>query len=265
MRWDLFILIISGTVAILFFAALLSYESQIVPSESKISDRELIDRTRDLEEVKAILKIYDSPYIHVNRSEAFFGVEYHISSTQFEGKPYDPEHDCLHKKIRFGYDGYPDYTLDANDRTRYPLGDRNILEGLEDQAGGCLAPLVKSVPDSVVHEKTNEFEEVKAFIAKYPSASISLTKEYSFVVSYRITRSEVTGELWNNPQVPEPSAGLQVEMDKDFDVILMYLSCNFENGSDSVNSFQIYENIAKYLKNEKDCWNDDVRKAATGG
>jgi hypothetical protein len=253
-RWDLFIIFVSGAIVALFFAALISYDSQTIPSESKISDTVLIDRTKELEEVKAILNIHNDPRIHVDRSE-HFGVEYHISTTQLEGKPYDSDKDCLSTRVQLGYDGYPDSILDLKGTNRYELGDQNHIDFLK-RGGECVFNLINTIPEGKVLNKTRAFEEVRAFLNRYPSATVTVQKLVNFEVSYGITRSEVTGEQWNKPGIPESAAILYMQLDRHLDLETIWLSCHINNG-EYADVYDIRDKILDYLEKEDDCWDDD--------
>ncbi|MGH9878338.1 MAG: hypothetical protein ACRD5H_11940, partial [Nitrososphaerales archaeon] len=225
-----------------------------VPSVDEISDVELINRTMDLEEVKALLTIYDEPLISVYRSEEF-GVEYNISTTQFAGGPYDPNKRCQSTKVILDYDGYPEYITDSGG-SRLELGDEGYIEFLE-RGGACVFTLINAIPDSLAISRTKELEEVQAFLAKYPSATVWTNRLVVIEVGYGITKSEVTGEPWNYVDVPQSGARLRLQVDKDLDIISVMLECIVQKGtSGSAGAYDITENIVGYLQKEEHCWDD---------
>lgn len=258
MQWNLFILLVSAAIVTLFIAAFVSYETQTIPSEGKISDKELIDRTMELAEVKAILTIHNEPQIYVNRIE-ILSVEYHVSTTQFEGKPYDPDNDCLFIKVRLANDGYPDHLVESNGKYRNELGDQDYIDFLEEGAD-CAPAMVAAIPDSVLLDKSREFEEVRAFFAKYPTAKYFIERGGGVEIVYEIRRSDISDEPWDRIERPQASAQLSLQLDSHLSLYQLYFVCSIGSGP-NMGSFEIRDNIVQYLQQEEDCWNDDSLRA----
>lgn len=229
-----------------------------IPSVEEISDSELINRTMQLDEIKEIFAIHSSPRISVDRTEDF-GVVYNISTSQLEGKPYDRSNVCLSIKIRLDSDGHPAFLLDYGG-TRWELGDDRQLEFLE-SGGGCVFTLINAISDSAAIARTKELEEVKAFLAKYPSATIWTSRQAIIEVGYGISKSELTGIPWEYEGVPESSVSLRVQVDKDLEMIWLNLQCIVQKGtSGSADAYDITEDIVSYLEKEMHCWDDPLLK-----
>jgi len=73
----LIFIIIAPIVAASWMLVPINPFPQHIPSEQEISDLTLIDRTKNLEEVKALLVNYPNASASVDRVE-HFGVEYHV-------------------------------------------------------------------------------------------------------------------------------------------------------------------------------------------
>lgn len=240
MRTRLFFIIVSIGIAFFVIAVLTTSHSWYIA------------RTKDLEEVKAILDIHSEPHISVERGENT-SVVYEVSRTQLEGKPYDPNKNCLYLKVRTGYFGYPEDLW--TESSRYELGDEGIVEFLE-RGGGCVFTLINAIPEGAVMNKTKEFEEVIVFLERYPLATSWISKLINFEVAYRMTKSEVTGESWDKPGVPESAVFLYMQLDRHLELESMWISCHVNTG-ETADVYDIYEDLVNYLKQDGHCWDDD--------
>lgn len=226
-----------------------------IPSPDEVSDIELINRTRELEEVAAILTIYDEPLINVDRTEDF-GVEYNISRTQLEGMPYDESKVCLSVKILMDSDGHPESLLDAGG-SKWELGDEIQIEFLKG-GGVCVFTLISLIPDNAAISETNELEETQAFLAKYPRAKVNAYRDAVIEITYSVSKSDITGEPWNYPEVPESAAILRMQVDKDLEIRELHFECTIQIGTTgSAGVYEITEDIVGYLQKAGHCWDDE--------
>jgi len=81
-----------------------------VPGYDEISDQTLINRTKDLQEVKALIYNYPNGSIYVDRVE-HFGVEYHLYKTS----------DWAMLKVYLNDDGFPTSTMITCEGARHEL------------------------------------------------------------------------------------------------------------------------------------------------
>lgn len=85
-----------------------------IPSYEEISDPVLINRTKDLPEVKAFLARHPDPRIHVDRSSGF-AVSYSVMKCEFKKQPCDNNPSTVDPyialKVRLDDNGYPESTV----------------------------------------------------------------------------------------------------------------------------------------------------------
>lgn len=90
--------------------------------------------------------------------------------------------------------------------------------------------------------KTKEFQEVKTFLKRYPSATISLQKLVNFEVAYGITESKVASEQWDKPGVTESGVYLYMQVDRHLNLESMWISCHVASGN-GADAYDIYEDL----------------------
>lgn len=106
-----FLFIISPYGVTLLFAL---SNNRNIPSYEEISDPELINRTKDLAEVKAFLAHYPDPDIYVDRVD-HFAVGYSVTKCKIEGQPCVEHPPTIEPyvalKVRLDDDGFPASTV----------------------------------------------------------------------------------------------------------------------------------------------------------
>jgi len=111
MRQRKLLIIIIPIVAIIAGLALIyAFNAARIQSRERDSDEVLINRTKDLPEVKAFLTKYQNPYVYVDRVD-HFAVAYQVRKCDLEGNgcnndtsQVDP---YIALKIRLNDNGYP--------------------------------------------------------------------------------------------------------------------------------------------------------------
>ncbi|MGI0013201.1 MAG: hypothetical protein ACREBU_07140 [Nitrososphaera sp.] len=124
------------------------------------------------------------------------------------------------------------------------------------------------VPDSVFIDQTEDLPEVKAYLERYSNATVKVFRQppqpsiggpspASIVVSYSITRSAATGEIWNTESGPiEPYANLGVWFNPE-DLTLWGIRFVCWTKLSGTGQFMLRSGITEYLQTANGyCWDD---------
>ena len=141
MRQRKLLIIIIPIVAIIAGLTLIyAFNAAWIRSWERDSDEVLINRTKDLPEVKAFLTKYQNPYVYVDRVD-HFSVGYYVAKCELEGKgcTNDPSQiePYIALRIRLNDNGYPQSavlvcTPDSSNQFKI---EENIVKYLEE--GNC--------------------------------------------------------------------------------------------------------------------------------
>ncbi len=108
-------------------------------------------------------------------------------------------------------------------------------------------PSEEDLPNSVIVNRTNDLQEVKAFLAKYPDASIIIKRGSDFEVDYYIAECTLKAEVcFDEPGKVEPHIGLEVRLDNEGYPTSSVLECS----TDEFGRHTIKNNIIETLDEE---------------